>query len=175
MFRKSFSNKEGKLNIAESRMLGNQYIMVVEYEDNKILAGCWAGKIDYLTSLQGYRNDFPKLEPEVRKLDTEIMKRFVFIFMLVLGFGIFADQANSQTNTPSGLSLNINMGEDADGEQDVGTAIQILLLMTLPTMGPSIVVLMTILPVSLLSLDLSEQLWVCTKPLPISLSWGLPL
>lgn len=71
------------------------------------------------------------------------MKRFVFIFMLVLGFGIFADQANSQTNTPSGLSLNINMGEDADGEQDVGTAIQILLLMTLLTMGPSIVVLMT--------------------------------
>ena len=71
------------------------------------------------------------------------MKRFVFIFMLVLGFGIFADQAYSQTNTPSGLSLNINMGEDADGEQDVGKAIQILLLMTLLTLGPSIVVLMT--------------------------------
>ena len=71
------------------------------------------------------------------------MKRFVFIFMLVLGVGMFADQAYSQTNTPSGLSLNINMGEDADGEQDVGTAIQILLLMTLLTLGPSIVVLMT--------------------------------
>ncbi len=71
------------------------------------------------------------------------MKRFVFIFMLVIGLGLFADQAYSQTNSPSGLSLNINMGEDADGEQDVGTAIQILLLMTLLTLGPSIVVLMT--------------------------------
>lgn len=71
------------------------------------------------------------------------MKRFVFIFMLVLGVGLFVDQAYSQTNAPSGLSLNINMGEDADGEQDVGTAIQILLLMTLLTLGPSIVVLMT--------------------------------
>ncbi|MEC7905775.1 MAG: flagellar type III secretion system pore protein FliP [Verrucomicrobiota bacterium] len=71
------------------------------------------------------------------------MKRFVFIFMLVLGVVLFADQAYSQTNAPSGLSLNINMGEDADGEQDVGTAIQILLLMTLLTLGPSIVVLMT--------------------------------
>ncbi len=68
VFRKPFSNKEGKLNIAESRMLGNrQYIMVVEYEDNKILLGVGPGKIDYLTSLQGYRNDFPKLEPEVSK------------------------------------------------------------------------------------------------------------
>jgi len=71
------------------------------------------------------------------------MKRFVFIFMLFLGVVLFADQAYSQTNAPSGLSLNINMGEDADGEQDVGTAIQILLLMTLLTLGPSIVVLMT--------------------------------
>ena len=68
VFRKPFSNKEGKLNIAESRMLGNrQYIMVVEYEDNKILLGVGPGKIDYLTSLQGYRNDFPKREPEVSK------------------------------------------------------------------------------------------------------------
>ena len=68
VFRKPFSNKEGKLNIAESRMLGNrQYIMVVEYEDNKILLGVGPGKIDYLTSLQGYRNEFPKLEPEVSK------------------------------------------------------------------------------------------------------------
>ena len=49
VFRKPFSNKEGKLNIAESRMLGNrQYIMVVEYEDNKILLGVGPGKIDYL-------------------------------------------------------------------------------------------------------------------------------
>jgi flagellar biosynthetic protein FliP len=71
------------------------------------------------------------------------MKRIAVIFMLLLGIGIFADTAFAQTNSPSGLSLNINMGEDADGEQDVGTAIQILLLMTLLTLGPSIVVLMT--------------------------------
>ncbi len=66
VIRKPFSNAEGKLKIAESRMLGNrQYIMVVEYEDNKILLGVGPGKIDYLTSLQGYRSDFPKLEPQI--------------------------------------------------------------------------------------------------------------
>ena len=68
VFRKPFSNSEGKLNIAESRMLGNrQYIMVVEYEDNKILLGVGPGKIDYLTSLNGYRSEFPNLEPQIDK------------------------------------------------------------------------------------------------------------
>jgi len=68
VIRKPFSKNEGKLKVAESRMLGNrQYIMVVEYEDNKILLGVGPGKIDYLTSLNGYRNDFPKLEPQIDK------------------------------------------------------------------------------------------------------------
>ena len=68
VLRKPFANKEGKLKVAESRMLGNrQYIMVVEYEDKKILLGVGPGKIDYLTSLDGYRNGFPNLEPQVDK------------------------------------------------------------------------------------------------------------
>lgn len=68
VIRKPFANKEGKLKIAESRMLGNrQYIMVVEYGDNKILLGVGPGKIDYLTSLDGYRNEFPNLEPQIDK------------------------------------------------------------------------------------------------------------
>ena len=68
LIRKPFAKAEGKLKVAESRMLGNrQYIMVVEYEDNKILLGVGPGKIDYLTSLNGYRNDFPKLEPQFDK------------------------------------------------------------------------------------------------------------
>ncbi len=72
VFRKTFANKEGKLKIAESRMLGNrQYIMVVEYEDNKILLGVGPGKIDYLTSLEGYQNDFPKLEPQLEKASVQ--------------------------------------------------------------------------------------------------------
>ena len=66
VIRKPFSSSEGKLKVAESRMLGNrQYIMVVEYEDKKILLGVGPGKIDYLTSLDGYKSDFPKIEPEV--------------------------------------------------------------------------------------------------------------
>ena len=68
VLRKPFANKEGKLKVAESRMLGNrQYIMVVAYEDKKILLGVGPGRIDYLTSLDGYRNDFPNLEPQIDK------------------------------------------------------------------------------------------------------------
>ena len=68
LIRKPFSKTEGKLKVAESRMLGNrQYIMVVEYEDSKILLGVGPGKIDYLTSLNGYRNDFANLEPQIDK------------------------------------------------------------------------------------------------------------
>lgn len=68
VLRKPFANKEGKLKVAESRMLGNrQYIMVIEYEDKKILLGVGPGKIDYLTSLDGYRSDFPNLEPQIDK------------------------------------------------------------------------------------------------------------
>ena len=72
VIRKPFANSEGKLKVAESRMLGNrQYIMVVEYEDNKILLGVGPGKIDYLTSLNGYRNEFPNLEAQVEKRSLE--------------------------------------------------------------------------------------------------------
>lgn len=54
VLRKTFKGGEGKLRVAESRMLGNrQFLMVVEYEDHKILLGVGPGKIDYLTSLQG--------------------------------------------------------------------------------------------------------------------------
>jgi len=61
--KKPFSKDGGKLKVAESRMLGNrQFLMVVEYEDNKILLGVGPGKIDYLTSLNTYRNEFPPLE-----------------------------------------------------------------------------------------------------------------
>lgn len=72
VIRKPFSSSEGKLKVAESRMLGNrQYIMVVEYEDKKILLGVGPGKIDYLTSLDGYRSDFPKIEPELERVSVK--------------------------------------------------------------------------------------------------------
>lgn len=68
VIRKPFSSSEGKLKVAESRMLGNrQYIMVVEYEDKKILLGVGPGKIDYLTSLDGYRDGFPKLDSQMEQ------------------------------------------------------------------------------------------------------------
>ncbi len=65
LLRKGSKNMGNKLNVLESRMLGNrQFLMVVEYEDNKVLLGVGPGKIDYLTSLNGYRSDFPTLEPQ---------------------------------------------------------------------------------------------------------------
>jgi flagellar biosynthetic protein FliO len=71
-FGKSFGNKEGKLKVVESRMLGNrQYLMVVEYEDNKILLGVGPGKIDYLTSLSGFRDEFPSAEAQIDKKSIE--------------------------------------------------------------------------------------------------------
>ncbi len=71
------------------------------------------------------------------------MKRFVSIFLVALVFCSMTEVVNGQTATPSGVNLSINMGDSEEGGQDVGAAIQILLLMTLLTLGPSIVVLMT--------------------------------
>lgn len=66
-FRKSFSKGQGKLRVAETRMLGNrQFISVIEYEDQKILIGVGPGKIDYLTTLRGYGDSFPPIEPETK-------------------------------------------------------------------------------------------------------------
>ncbi|MCH6255839.1 flagellar type III secretion system pore protein FliP [Puniceicoccaceae bacterium K14] len=64
-------------------------------------------------------------------------KRIVSILLSVIAFFVFANTVSAQ-----GLSLNMNLGDGQEG-QDVGTAIQILLLMTLLTLGPSIVVMMT--------------------------------
>lgn len=50
-----FARSEGKLRVLETRMLGNrQFLMVVEYEDAKLLLGVCPGKIDYLTPLAGH-------------------------------------------------------------------------------------------------------------------------
>lgn len=64
--RKPFAKGEGKLRIAETRMLGNrQFISVVEYEDQKILIGVGPGKIDYLTTLRSYGSEFPQVEESI--------------------------------------------------------------------------------------------------------------
>jgi len=64
-FRRPFSKASGKLNIAETRMLGNrQFISVVEYENQKILIGVGPGKIDYLTTLQDYGAEFTAVDSE---------------------------------------------------------------------------------------------------------------
>jgi flagellar protein FliO/FliZ len=43
-----------RLNIAETRMLGNrQFLIVAEYDDKKILLGVCPGRIDYLCPLGG--------------------------------------------------------------------------------------------------------------------------
>ncbi|MDQ8202543.1 flagellar type III secretion system pore protein FliP [Pelagicoccus sp. SDUM812003] len=74
------------------------------------------------------------------------MSRLGAIVLLFLGLSCFGVNAVAQTApaAPSGpgLQLSVNMGGE-DSQQDVGAAIQVVLLMTLLTLGPSIVVLMT--------------------------------
>lgn len=71
------------------------------------------------------------------------MNKLVSIILVFLFCAVFGDTAYGQVPSPSGLNLSINMGDSEEGVQDVGAAIQILLFMTLLTLGPSIVVLMT--------------------------------
>ncbi len=70
VFRKRFSKAEGRLKIAETRMLGNrQFISVVEYGSQKILIGVGPGKIDYLTTLQNGSGEFPEMEPGAEDIE----------------------------------------------------------------------------------------------------------
>ena len=54
-----------KLQISETRMLGNrQFLVVAEYEDRKMLIGVCPGRIDYLATLSAPEADFPDVQPE---------------------------------------------------------------------------------------------------------------
>ena len=56
---------ERKLEISETRMLGNrQFLVVAAYEDRKILIGVCPGRIDYLCTLAGAEAEFPNIAPE---------------------------------------------------------------------------------------------------------------
>ena len=56
---------ERKLEISETRMLGNrQFLVVAAYEDRKILIGVCPGRIEYLCTLAGAEPEFPNLAPE---------------------------------------------------------------------------------------------------------------
>ena len=56
---------ERKLEISETRMLGNrQFLVVAAYEDRKILIGVCPGRIDYLCTLAGAEPEFPNIAPE---------------------------------------------------------------------------------------------------------------
>lgn len=54
-----------KLDITETRMLGNrQFLIVAEYEQRKMLIGVCPGRIDYLCTLSGAEPEFPRLPAE---------------------------------------------------------------------------------------------------------------
>ena len=56
---------ERKLDISETRMLGNrQFLVVAAYEGKKVLIGVCPGRIDYLCTLSGAEPEFPNLAPE---------------------------------------------------------------------------------------------------------------
>src|SRR5690606_19739502 len=53
--KRAFSESEGRLQVLETKMLGNrQFLVVVEYDDAKLLLGVCPGRIDYLTPLAGH-------------------------------------------------------------------------------------------------------------------------
>lgn len=79
------------------------------------------------------------------------MKNVFSISILLFAALAFTGFASAQEADPAvplspagspGLQFSVNMG-GADAQQDIGAAIQVLLLMTLLTLGPSIVILMT--------------------------------
>lgn len=54
-----------KLQISETRMLGNrQFLVVAEYEDRKMLLGVCPGRIDYLATLSAREAEFSAIESE---------------------------------------------------------------------------------------------------------------
>jgi flagellar protein FliO/FliZ len=54
-FKRAFHKSEGRLQVLETKMLGNrQFLLVVEYDDAKLLLGVCPGRIDYLTPLAGH-------------------------------------------------------------------------------------------------------------------------
>lgn len=56
---------ERKLNISETRMLGNrQFLVVAEYQDRRVLLGVCPGRIEYLCALGSGESEFPKISPE---------------------------------------------------------------------------------------------------------------
>ena len=51
-WRTVMKRSDGRLQVSETRMLGNrQFIMVVEYEDSRLLVGVSPGRIELLTPL----------------------------------------------------------------------------------------------------------------------------
>ena len=71
-----------------------------------------------------------------------MMRFFLSSLLLCAVFFAVTPELEAQASGGSGVQFSFNMG-DSEEEQDVGAAIQIVLLMTLLTLGPSIVVLMT--------------------------------
>lgn len=77
------------------------------------------------------------------------MRALKSIFWILVAASVFSGLVSAQeaqdaggATGGSGVQLSLNVGGDG-GVQDVGAAIQVLLLMTLLTLGPSMVVLMT--------------------------------
>lgn len=68
------SKEERKLNVLEMRPLGNrQFLVVIGYEDTRILLGVTPGKIDYLCPLDsptGANRDFSALVDDAEKKGT---------------------------------------------------------------------------------------------------------
>jgi len=57
-----------KLDISETKMLGNrQFLIVAEYENRKMLIGVCPGRIDYLCTLSGAEPEFPQITSEEEK------------------------------------------------------------------------------------------------------------
>jgi flagellar biosynthetic protein FliP len=181
---------ERHLHIRESRALGNrQFLIVVEYDETRMLLGVTPGKIDYLCPLPPAPlapsvSPAPAAPPAPPAEPPKDSPRFTLPLLLFLCLFLGAPGAQAQDRapvfpprlalpttppatapaeapepaaaatpapveltapTPGGgsaplLSLQVGNGND---KQNVSSAIQIVAVMTLLTLAPSLVMMMT--------------------------------
>ncbi|TVR49995.1 MAG: hypothetical protein EA425_11035 [Puniceicoccaceae bacterium] len=66
-FKRAFDKSEGRLHVTETRMLGNrQFLLVVDYDGQKVLLGVVPGRIDYLCALNE-STSFEEVRPSTRE------------------------------------------------------------------------------------------------------------
>ena len=151
-----------KLNVAETRMLGNrQFLVMAEYEGRKMLLGVCPGRIELLSDLGGktdepfaahLERDRHEHAPFLEAASICLALSLVLLALFVLALPALAQapaatpdpvaQAPATAAAAQSLPINITIGTGSE-QGNVSSAIQIVFVMTLLTLAPSIMMLMT--------------------------------